>query len=138
MAGKLITFCNKNKVDFEFIDSRNELKEAHFSCDIQLREHQEQAISATAKKNFGIIVSPPGSGKTIIGLKLIAEKKQPALIVVHRKQIAEQWIDRIQSFLGIPKTKIGITENWKSSAPSLTILKTSKTINLFILKSENG
>lgn len=114
MAGKLITFCNKEKVDFEFIDNRNKLKEVNFSCDIQLREHQKQAISATAKKDFGIIVSPPGSGKTIIGLKLIAEKKQPALIVVHRKQIAEQWIDRIQSFLGIPKTKIGTIGQGKS------------------------
>ncbi len=114
MAGKLITFCNKNKIDFEFIDNRNKLNEVNYSCDIQLREHQKQAISATSKKDFGIIVSPPGSGKTIIGLKLIAEKKQPALIVVHRKQIAEQWIERIQSFLGIPKTKIGSIGQGKS------------------------
>ncbi len=107
MAGKLITFCTKNKIDFKFIDERNKLKELTYSCDIQLREYQKQAIEATSKKDFGIIVSPPGSGKTIIGLKLIAERKQPALIVVHRKQIAEQWIERIQTFLGIPKHKIG-------------------------------
>lgn len=107
MARKLITFCTKNNIDFEFIDKRNKRKEISYSCDIQLRVHQKQAIEATINKDFGIIVSPPGSGKTIIGLKLIAEKKQPALIVVHRKQIAEQWIDRIQTFLGIPKHKIG-------------------------------
>jgi superfamily II DNA or RNA helicase len=108
MARKLITFCSNNKIDFDFIDKRNKCKEIPYSCDIQLREHQKQAIEATSNKDFGIIVSPPGSGKTIIGLKLIAEKKQPALIVVHRKQIADQWIDRIQTFLGIPKHKIGI------------------------------
>ncbi|MFW5872206.1 MAG: DEAD/DEAH box helicase family protein, partial [bacterium] len=115
MTGKLISFCNKNKVDFEFIDNRNKLNEINYSCDIQLREHQKHAISATTKKDFGIIVSPPGSGKTIIGLTLIAKKKQPALIVVHRKQIAIQWIERIQSFLGIPKSQIGNIGQGKGS-----------------------
>lgn len=60
-----------------------------------------------AKKDMGVIVAPPGTGKTIVGLKIIAEKQQPALIIVHRKQLAGQWIERIQSFLGIPKNEIG-------------------------------
>jgi hypothetical protein len=127
IAGKLITFCTKNKIDFEFIDERNKLKEVSYSCDIQLREYQKQAIEATSKKDFGIIVSPPGSGKTIIGLKLIAEKKQPALIVVHRKQIAEQWIERIQTFLGIPKHKIGTIGQGK--------LKVGKDITVAMIQS---
>jgi len=42
-----------------------------------------------------------------MGLELIARKKQPALIIVHRKQLFDQWIDRIESFLGIPKRDIG-------------------------------
>jgi superfamily II DNA or RNA helicase len=58
-------------------------------------------------------VSPPGSGKTIIGLEIIAEKRQPALIIVHRKQLFDQWIDRIQSFLKIPKNEIGQIGNQK-------------------------
>ena len=45
--------------------------------------------------------------KTIVGLKIIAEKKQPALIITHRKQIADQWIERIEAFLGIPKNEVG-------------------------------
>ncbi len=56
---------------------------------------------------MGVIVAPPGSGKTIIGLSIIAQKKQPALIIVHRRQLLDQWIQRIQAFLGIPKYKIG-------------------------------
>ena len=59
------------------------------------------------KKEIGVIVAPPGSGKTIVGLKIITDKKQTALIITHRKQIAEQWIERIQTFLGIPKNEIG-------------------------------
>ena len=107
MTGQILTFCKQNAIDFEFHDKRKKHKEIVFKTVIELREHQSLALQATTKKDFGVIVAPPGTGKTILGLKIIAEKKQPALIIVHRKQIAEQWIERIQAFLGIPKKEIG-------------------------------
>jgi len=64
-------------------------------------------VKQAAEYNQGVIVAPSGSGKTIMGLELIARRKQPALILVHRKQILDQWIERIQAFLGIAKTHIG-------------------------------
>jgi hypothetical protein len=106
--GKLIRFCKEQKIDYEFIDERTKHKEIHFEFSSTLREHQQSALEAIRKKDLGIIVAPPGSGKTIIGLKIIADKKQPALIITHRKQIAEQWIERIQTFMGIPKHEINI------------------------------
>ena len=106
-AGKLIHFCREQKIDYDFKDERIKLNPVQFSASIQLREYQKPAFDAASKKDFGVIVAPPGSGKTIIGLSIIAAKKQPALIVVHRKQLADQWIDRIESFLGIPKREIG-------------------------------
>src|SRR5690606_29157844 len=72
------------------------------------RKHQTTAVGAVRKKDFGVIVAPPGTGKTVIGLKIISVKQQPALIVVHRKQLLDQWVERIESFLGIPKADIGI------------------------------
>ncbi len=43
----------------------------------------------------------------MIGLEIIVEKRQPALIIVHRKQLFDQWFERIQDFLKIPKNEIG-------------------------------
>lgn len=106
-VGKLIRFCNKQQLNFDLHDNRQKQASVEFYCDINLRSHQNLAIKAAAKKDFGIISAPPGSGKTVIGLKIIAEKRQPALIVVHRKQLMEQWIERIIAFLGIPKNEIG-------------------------------
>lgn len=106
-VGKLIRFCIQNTIDYEFIDERKKINTIDISSTIHLLEHQEKALKVTSKKDFGIIVSPPGSGKTIIGLKIIEQKRQPALIIVHRKQIAEQWIERIETFFGIPKRDIG-------------------------------
>lgn len=64
-------------------------------------------MGAISKKDIGVIVAPPGSGKTVMALKIVAEKQQPALIVVHRKQLALQWMERIEAFLGIVQKDIG-------------------------------
>lgn len=114
--GKLIRFCRENKIAYDFQDDRKKQKEIVFSFNAKLREHQQAAVEATSKKDLGIIVAPPGSGKTVAGIKIIAEKKQPALIIAHRKQIAEQWIERIQTFLGIPKNEIGKIGQGKAKA----------------------
>ena len=103
----LISFCKKKVIPFKIIDQRVKQDEVNFPNDIELKSIQETAIESTRDKDFGVIVSPPGSGKTIIGLKIIAEKGQPALIIVHRQQLFDQWIERIQSFLKIPKKEIG-------------------------------
>lgn len=107
-VGKLLRFCKESKIVYEFKDERQKTTPILYHCDIQLREYQMSAIESAGKKDIGVIVAPPGTGKTIIALKIIAEKQQPTLIIVHRKQLADQWIERIQTFLGIPKSEIGI------------------------------
>ena len=103
----LINFCKQKNIPFRVIDQRVKQEEVNFQSDIELTSAQEKALETSRDKDFGVIVSPPGSGKTIIGLQIIAEKSQPALIVVHRQQLFDQWIERIQSFLKIPKKDIG-------------------------------
>ncbi len=106
-TGNVIRFLAANKIKYEFNDLRQKQEIVLFQPNIQLLKHQEKVVSSYEKKDFGVIVAPPGSGKTVIGLRIIADKNQPALIIVHRKQLAEQWIERIQAFLNIPKKDIG-------------------------------
>ena len=42
-----------------------------------------------------------------MALALIAQRRQPALVVVHTKELLDQWIDRIGTFLGIPADEVG-------------------------------
>lgn len=105
--GQLLRFCNKQKIDFKFQDKRKKSEDIPFTFSTQLLDHQKTVLSAVCKKDFGVITAPPGSGKTIMGLKIIADKRQLALIIVHRKQLLNQWMERIEAFLKIPKTEIG-------------------------------
>ncbi|MBN1969183.1 MAG: DEAD/DEAH box helicase [Candidatus Delongbacteria bacterium] len=112
-VANIINFCKQENLSFKIIDSRKKLESIDFKSEIELLSHQELALEKIAEKDFGVIVSPPASGKTIIGLEIIAQKQQPALIIVHRKQLFDQWIERIQSFLKIPKKDIGQIGNQK-------------------------
>lgn len=109
----LIKFCNTENISYKIIDERCKLPETEVVSTINLLSHQTDALKITEIKDFGVIVSPPGSGKTIMALELIARKRQPTLILVHRKQLFDQWIDRIQNFLSIPKNRIGQIGNQK-------------------------
>ena len=126
-VANLVSFCKQENLPFKIIDNRKKLDFVDFDSEIDLLPHQELAIEKTLDKDFGVIVSPPGSGKTIIGLEIIAQKRQPALIIVHRKQLFDQWIDRIQSFLKIPKKEIGQIGNQK--------FKVGKEITIAMIQS---
>ena len=104
---KLLVYCIKNNIQYQLDDNRKLLTPSVFSFHASLREYQLPAVEVASKKDIGIIVAPPGCGKTVVGLKIIADKQQPALIVVHRNQLADQWAERIEAFLGIPKQDIG-------------------------------
>jgi superfamily II DNA or RNA helicase len=112
-VASLVGFCKQEHIPFKIVDNRKKPDPVVFESEIELLPHQELALEKVADKDFGVIVSPPGSGKTIIGLEIIAEKGLPALIVVHRQQLFDQWMERIQSFLKIPKSEIGQIGNQK-------------------------
>ena len=126
--GKLIRFCKQSQIEFEFQDERKLKPLTAFAFNAALRNHQLDIIAIASKKDFGVIVAPPGSGKTIIGLKIIADRRQLALIIVHRKQLLEQWSERIEAFLGIPKRDIGVIGQGKSKIGKQITLATIQSL----------
>ncbi len=133
---QLVDFCNENKINFKIIDKRNKLESLVFNSKIQLSSIQEQVIDICENKQRGVIVAPPGFGKTIIGIELIVRKCQPALILVHRKQIYDQWVERIQDFLGLAKKDIGqISASKKKVSKFITIAMIQSLVRFTDLKA---
>jgi superfamily II DNA or RNA helicase len=96
-------------------DERAVVPDITLTSMIELRPEQKDAVDLAMAVEQGVIVAPPGSGKTLMGLELIARHKQPALILTHRKQIMDQWVERTQSYLGIAKAHIGRIDGVKKS-----------------------
>jgi superfamily II DNA or RNA helicase len=103
----LKAYCDGHKIKYSIIDERLELPEIKYKSTIKPYDYQQDTIDEVLEHDCGVIVAPPGSGKTVVGLSLVTEHKLPALILVHRAQLLSQWKDRITQFLGIPKKEIG-------------------------------
>ncbi len=132
---KLISYCNENKIRFQLEDKRISLDDVGFSLKILLKKDQKIILEQCKEMDSAVIVAPPGSGKTIIGIALAAQKKKPALILVHRKQIYEQWLQSIEDFLGIKKKDIGqICANKKKLSKTITVAMMQSLVKLPALK----
>ena len=70
-------------------------------------------------------------------MELISKKSQPTLILVHRKQLLDQLIERIQSFLGIPKKDIGqISGTKKTIGKEITVAMMQSLIRIKDVEKE--
>ena len=65
--------------------------------------YTEQQIAFSVLKSFdkGVLSATTAFGKTVIAASLIADKKINTLILVHRKQLLDQWKERLEQFLDI-------------------------------------
>ena len=55
----------------------------------------------------GVLCATTAFGKTVIAAWLIAQRGVNSLILVHRRQLLEQWVERLASFLELPAKAIG-------------------------------
>ena len=107
-TGQACRIAKRYGEDVTVVDNRREFPDVDFHFIGTLKPFQQDAVNDVLAKPFGTLQAPTGSGKTVMALALIAARKQPALIVVHMKELLHQWIERIETFTGIPKTEIGI------------------------------
>jgi len=92
----------------EIIDRRPDPTTADLSFIGTLTATQSAAVEAMMGHDEGVLVAPPGAGKTVMACASIARRGVSTLILVHRKQLLDQWSDRLQHFLGLSKSEIHI------------------------------
>ena len=80
-----------------------------------LRPLQKEAANALAAFDDGILCAPTAFGKTAVAARLIAKRKVNTLILVHRRQLMDQWRERLALFLGLNLKDIGQIGGGKTS-----------------------
>ncbi|WP_252306324.1 TOTE conflict system archaeo-eukaryotic primase domain-containing protein [Streptococcus pseudopneumoniae] len=65
----------------------------------ELTFEQELALSDMTSKENGLLHAETGFGKTVLGAALISERKTKTIILVHNRQLLDQWLDRLNHFL---------------------------------------
>ncbi|MFC1966230.1 DEAD/DEAH box helicase family protein [Chloroflexota bacterium] len=107
LLDELIELLEKVGIKPEITDksfSGTELKVAFHG---QLSPIQKEAVSKILPHNRGILVAPSGSGKTVVGISIIASRGVNTLILVNRRPLMDQWRNQLSSFLKIDPAKIG-------------------------------
>jgi len=101
----LLDLCQSEKIQIK--DLKRKLKEVNFKFHGKLKPYQTKAQKAIIPYDNAVLQAPTGSGKTVMGLSIIAKRNQPTLIIVHTKELLNQWKARINTFLNIPDKEIG-------------------------------
>ncbi len=79
----------------------------------ELLPEQKIAIKKLTDYDTGILSAPPGSGKTVMACYIIAKRKAPTLILVHRQELLEQWKQQLSGFLDMPIKDVGVFSGTK-------------------------
>lgn len=87
------------KVGVEWVNETFKGKPIEVVFNGELWDEQAEAITAMLKFDYGVLYATTAFGKTVIGAKLISERKVNTLILVHTQQLLEQWKERLQEFL---------------------------------------
>lgn len=86
--------------DVTFEDRRVLLPSLGLEQEVRLRPYQRNALRAMEAGIQGTVLMPCGGGKTVVGIGAIAQIQQPTLVLVHTRDLAEQWRERIALCLG--------------------------------------
>lgn len=73
----------------------------------QLRQDQDDAVTAMLRHDIGVLQAPTGFGKTVVAAAIMARRNVNTLVLVHRAGLLRQWQERLQTFLNAPPEVIG-------------------------------
>jgi superfamily II DNA or RNA helicase len=96
------------EVAYTIVDKTRLLPPVSFSFKTILHPYQVSAVNDVMGRRFGVLEAPPGAGKTVMALAVIAQRRQRALVIVHTKELMYQWHKRSCEFLDIPSDSIGL------------------------------
>jgi superfamily II DNA or RNA helicase len=91
----------------EIVDDRPTQASLGLRFRSELRAQQQGAVDAVLPHDRGVIVAPPGSGKTVMACAVIAERDVPTLVLVDRKPLLEQWRERLVEHVGLAENQVG-------------------------------
>ena len=72
-----------------------------------LQNQQQQAVNELLQHDIGVLSASTAFGKTVVAAYLMAQRQVNTLVVVHRRQLLDQWIRALSQFLDLGPKEIG-------------------------------
>ena len=95
----LVELLTTHKIAAIFADKTSKgTRLSNIKMGIKLRKEQTQAVNQMIKHDIGILHAPTAFGKTVAAIGIMVKRKINTLVLVHNKQLVEQWQERIKIF----------------------------------------
>lgn len=101
------TLLGDLKIEVTTHDERVSGEAVEISFQGELRPEQRTAVRKLLAHDTGVLAATTAFGKTIVAAWMIARRGVSTLILVHRRQLLDQWVERLSEFLEIPPEDIG-------------------------------
>ena len=77
------------------------------SVELDLRDYQHEWVGQFMETKSGVLVGPPGAGKTVAALGILARVGGETLILVPSRELAGQWRDEILAHTTLTEDQVG-------------------------------
>lgn len=104
---KVETIAAEAGTRLEITDRFPETGKVTFELGAVLRPDQRVAVEKVVAHELGVLVAPPGAGKTVMACGVIAHHGVPTLVIVDRQPLLDQWRERLSDHLGLGKKQVG-------------------------------
>ncbi len=105
------------------------VEKVDYHCEVPLYDYQKQAVEDAYWRQYGIIQSPAGSGKTQMGIALVAKLARRALWLTHTKDLLTQSKQRAEQYMD-PSLLGTITEGKVNLGKGITFATVQTMRNL--------
>ena len=93
----------------------------------ELRSYQKSAVTQMLKYKSGMLIAPPGTGKTVMACAIIAQRSVPTAVIVPSRELATQWRQALKQFL--PDTQVGQYSGAKKKLSGVVDIVTAQSIS---------
>ncbi|MFB6111919.1 MAG: DEAD/DEAH box helicase [Halobacteriaceae archaeon] len=91
------------------------------AVELDLREYQETWVERFMNQGAGVLVGPPGSGKTVAALAIMAAVGGETLVLVPSRELATQWREVLTRDTDLSSDQIGLYHGGSKEIRPVTI-----------------
>ncbi|MGB0281736.1 MAG: TOTE conflict system archaeo-eukaryotic primase domain-containing protein [Neptuniibacter sp.] len=122
-----LELLTENQIEVQLDDQRERGTKPKFTKSlVKLRKSQQAAVRAMSKHDAGILHAPTAFGKTVTAIGMITKRRANTLILVHSRQLLDQWRERLKSFL--PDADVGIIGGGKKKPTGIIDIATYQSL----------